>query len=77
MKIARAANADGDRFWALIDVAAGLARRIDAPFAAWAPLAAAGDETALDLAPEPMPLAGLQLLAPLEPGARVFGVGHT
>jgi len=75
MKIARVADADGDRFWALIDVDAGLARRIGAPFAAWAPLAAAGDEAALGLAPEPMPLASLQLLAPLEPGARVFGVG--
>lgn len=75
MKIARVADADGDRFWALIDVDAGLARRIGAPFAAWAPLAAAGDEAALGLAPEPVPLASLQLLAPLEPGARVFGVG--
>jgi len=75
MKIARVADADGDRFWALIDVDAGLARRIGAPFVAWAPLAAAGDESALGLAPEPMPLASLQLLAPLEPGARVFGVG--
>ena len=59
MKIARVADADGDHLWALIDVDAGLARRIGAPFAAWAPLAAAGDEAALGLAPEPMPLASL------------------
>jgi 2-keto-4-pentenoate hydratase/2-oxohepta-3-ene-1,7-dioic acid hydratase in catechol pathway len=76
MKIAFVAAPDGERFWALLDLERGNARRIRAPFAEWASSAgrgAAGE--AMDLSPYFTSLHELRLLAPLNPGARVFGVG--
>ncbi|WP_079437217.1 fumarylacetoacetate hydrolase family protein [Zoogloea sp. LCSB751] len=75
MKIARVADAFGERFWAQVDEDAGLAWRIASTFRTWAPAAAGGDTSGLRLAASPLSLATLRLLAPVEPGARIFGVG--
>lgn len=75
MKLAFAEDAGGDRFWVLVDPLPGLAWRVRAPFTAWAPFAAAGDAAALDLAPDPVRWSALRARAPVNPGARVFGVG--
>jgi 2-keto-4-pentenoate hydratase/2-oxohepta-3-ene-1,7-dioic acid hydratase in catechol pathway len=66
-----------DSFWALgdNDAEAGRAWRIRNPFEHWAPRLAAEGAGALDLAPQPLRLVDHCLLPPLEPGARVFGVG--
>ncbi|PMZ54279.1 hydrolase, partial [Pseudomonas sp. GW247-3R2A] len=50
-------------------------RRIHAPFTHWAGLGADLTPDALDLSGEWLPLSASRLLAPLEPGSRVFGVG--
>ncbi|MES2261682.1 MAG: fumarylacetoacetate hydrolase family protein [Pseudomonadota bacterium] len=75
MKLAFAENAEGRRDWVLIDPEADTARRVRAPFAQWAPHAAQGRMDALDLAPEVQRWSALRALAPVDPGARVFGVG--
>lgn len=74
MKLAFAEHG-GRRCWMLVDEESGSARVVRAPFASWAAVAALGDSSALDLAPVALPLASVRLLAPLNPGARVFGVG--
>lgn len=75
MKIARVADGDGARYWALVDPDAGTAQRINTPFAEWAPSAAGGSQDLLDLACGVQKLSALRLLAPVDPGSRVFGVG--
>lgn len=75
MKIARVEDATGSRFWACVEPDGCAARRIRAPFAEWAPNLGGQGAEALDLGIEALSLEGLRLLAPLEPGARVFGVG--
>jgi 2-keto-4-pentenoate hydratase/2-oxohepta-3-ene-1,7-dioic acid hydratase in catechol pathway len=75
MKLARARDAAGAVFWALVDEDRQALRRIGAPFADWAALASTGDAAALDLQGDWLPLAAVALQVPLEPGARVFGVG--
>ena len=75
MKLARLHDALDDSFWALIDEAADTAQRVRAPFSLWAPAVALGGSTALDLHPAVLTLSSLRLCAPVEPGARVFGVG--
>ncbi len=66
---------DGEEFWALLEPDSSRLRRICAPFAEWAPLLTEEGEAVLDLARDYLDLASCRLLPPLQPGARVFGVG--
>ncbi|MRV70503.1 hydrolase [Duganella sp. FT92W] len=75
MKLAFAGDAGGQRFWVLVDPVSDLALQVRAPFAQWAPAAAGGNAAALDLAPQPLRWSALRARAPVNPGARVFGVG--
>jgi 2-keto-4-pentenoate hydratase/2-oxohepta-3-ene-1,7-dioic acid hydratase in catechol pathway len=75
MHIGRVAGLADEPHWALIDPAAGTAQAIRNAFAQWAPTAASGSAAAFDLAPAARPLEEVRLLAPLQPGARIFGVG--
>lgn len=75
MKLAFAEDGVGWRGWVLVDAQAGTARRVRAPFAWWAPHAANGNTDALDAAPDSLSWSSLRALAPVNPGARVFGVG--
>ena len=74
MRIGRFADPEGAAFWALIDPAADTVRRIDGAITEWAASAAAEHADGLSLH-EPEPVRPLQPLAPVDPGARVFGVG--
>ncbi|MHA6138622.1 fumarylacetoacetate hydrolase family protein [Pseudomonas mohnii] len=74
MRLARVEVA-GQAFWALLDAPADRLRKVNAPFAHWAGLGAGLVADVLDLDAEWLPLSAARLLAPLEPGARVFGVG--
>lgn len=74
-QIARVRDGAGDRFWALAEPEAGTARRIDGAFVDWASRAAAQGSEGLPVAAASLRLGDLRLLAPVEPGARVFGVG--
>lgn len=75
MKLGLVATGSGWRRWALIDPEQGTLRLVRGPFGEWAADAAGGDTAALDLEPGCLPLASVRLLAPVDPGARVFGVG--
>lgn len=75
MKLAFAEDSAGRRGWLLVDTEAGSARAVRAPFERWAPAAARGDSAALDLAPGVLQWSAMRALAPVNPGARVFGVG--
>jgi 2-keto-4-pentenoate hydratase/2-oxohepta-3-ene-1,7-dioic acid hydratase in catechol pathway len=75
MHIARLSDGSDSIFWALVDLEAGTARRIRGPFAQWAPTAAGGAVGNLELDDQILALADHRLRAPVEPGARVFGVG--
>jgi len=71
MRIGRFADPEGATFWALIDPAADTVRRIDGAITEWAASAAAEHADGLSLHdPEP-----LRPLPPVDPAARVFGVG--
>jgi 2-keto-4-pentenoate hydratase/2-oxohepta-3-ene-1,7-dioic acid hydratase in catechol pathway len=74
MRIGRFADPEGTAFWGLIDPAAESVRRIDGDITEWAASAAAEDANGLRLQ-KPEPTSGLRPLAPVDPGARVFGVG--
>ncbi|MCA4964357.1 fumarylacetoacetate hydrolase family protein [Pseudomonas sp. Y24-6] len=74
MRLARVEVA-GQAFWALLDARTEQLRRVRAPFLHWAGLHADLVADALDPVGEWLPLSAARLLAPLEPGARVFGVG--
>ena len=75
MKLALVADAVSERYWALLDLGPGTLRRIRAPFADWSVPAAGGNGDAFDLAPHSVALRDVRLRAPVNPGARVFGVG--
>lgn len=74
MRIARV-EADGQAFWALLEDEPYHLRPITAPFAQWAGLTGAQAFEALELGPQSLPRSAVRLLPPLEPGARVFGIG--
>lgn len=74
MRLARV-EVTGEAFWALLESPSGPLRRIRAPFAEWVAVLAQQGIAALDLAEERIELARCRLLPPLQPGARVFGVG--
>lgn len=75
MKLARVRDGSGDAFWAQVDEVTHSVRRIGAPFGVWAAALTQHGEAALDLRAGWLPLANLQLCPPVNPGARVFGVG--
>ncbi|MFJ3483190.1 fumarylacetoacetate hydrolase family protein [Pseudomonas sp. NPDC090202] len=64
-----------ERFWALLDGDGTCLQRIRAPFAEWAGNGGAPAPTQLALDKVGIALAQCRVLPPLEPGARVFGVG--
>lgn len=74
MRLARV-EVTGEAVWALLESPSGPLRRIRAPFAEWVAVLAQQGIAALDLAEERIELARCRLLPPLQPGARVFGVG--
>jgi 2-keto-4-pentenoate hydratase/2-oxohepta-3-ene-1,7-dioic acid hydratase in catechol pathway len=74
MRLARV-EVDGQGFWALLDARGHRLRRVAAPFAEWAGLGRQLSTAALDLAGPWLPYSAARLLAPLQPGGRVFGVG--
>jgi len=74
MRIARCRRASTE-FWAAIDASAEVAEPITEPFSEWAP-ALCQDPRALDgHLGDPLPLNGVELLAPLLPGATVYAGG--
>lgn len=75
MKIARIREPDGRCGWALMEPDAGRVRRIRGAFSGWAARVTVDGVDALDLDPEGIDPAMVQLLAPVDPSARVFGVG--
>lgn len=75
MKLARCSDG-GAPFWGLVDVDAGTVTQIAGAFASWAPRVTRGEgRAALELSGAPLPLAGLRLLAPIEPVNRVVVAG--
>jgi 2-keto-4-pentenoate hydratase/2-oxohepta-3-ene-1,7-dioic acid hydratase in catechol pathway len=75
MKLARA-QLGSDIFWVTLELDSSVAHRIDEPFASWAPrVTESGSNAALQLVGDPLPLSGLTLLAPLEPGVCVVAGG--
>ncbi|MCL5042110.1 MAG: fumarylacetoacetate hydrolase family protein [Gammaproteobacteria bacterium] len=75
MRLARIEDAQGEQFWALLHPETGVAQRIRAPFPHWAGEVAQGGDALLDLSPVTIGPEDFRLLAPVEPGARIFGVG--
>ncbi len=75
MQIGYVAGLNGQACWALIEPATGSLRAIRNSFDEWAPGAASGSADAFDLDPVEHALGEVRLLAPVRPGARVFGVG--
>jgi 2-keto-4-pentenoate hydratase/2-oxohepta-3-ene-1,7-dioic acid hydratase in catechol pathway len=73
MRIGRFAAGDNAAFWGLIDPNAESVRRIDGDINAWAPIAAT--EGTMPVRQEAIAVSQLRLLAPVDPSARVFGVG--
>ncbi|MFJ1257913.1 fumarylacetoacetate hydrolase family protein [Cupriavidus sp. CuC1] len=75
MKLARVRDRQGEVFWGRVADDLQSVQRVGAPFALWAPAVARHGQAALELRGGSLPLASLQLCAPVQPGARVFGVG--
>lgn len=77
MRLIRVEHRD-EAFWALLDAEATYLQRIRGPFAEWAAACSAQGAQAvgaLNLDKVGIALAQCRVLPPLEPGARVFGVG--
>lgn len=74
MRLARVEH-QGECFWALFEDASLDLRRIRGEFIDWAPALAAGNASMLQRDEARLALGDCRLLPPLEPGARVFGVG--
>jgi 2-keto-4-pentenoate hydratase/2-oxohepta-3-ene-1,7-dioic acid hydratase in catechol pathway len=74
MRLARVKHR-GEAFWALLDAEAMFLQRIRAPFAEWVGTCLTGDFTAMSLDKVGLAVGECRFLPPLEPGARVFGVG--
>ncbi|KAA0696167.1 FAA hydrolase family protein [Halopseudomonas laoshanensis] len=75
MHLARVEDAAGARFWVLLHLDTGASQRINAPFSQWAGEVNTGSLSALDLSSTMLEPNTFRLVAPIEPGARVFGVG--
>jgi 2-keto-4-pentenoate hydratase/2-oxohepta-3-ene-1,7-dioic acid hydratase in catechol pathway len=74
MKIARIQTPTGHRSWAVVDPRARTLRRIVGSFSDWAPRAATAAPD-VPLESQSLRLDQVRLLAPVEPGGRIFGVG--
>ncbi len=72
MRVARFTGRDPTPFWGLIT--GDSVRRLGGPMTSWAPLVALDQLDGLDLS-APVALDSLRLLAPVDSGARVLGVG--
>lgn len=75
MRIARIEDSEGEAGWALLHPDTGCAFPIRGPFSRWAPLVASGDISVLNLESEGVSADDFRLLPPVQPGARIFGVG--
>lgn len=73
MRIGRFAAVDNAAFWGLIDPNTESVRRIDGDITTWAPTAAA--EGKMPVQQDAIALGRLRFLPPVDPSARVFGVG--
>jgi 2-keto-4-pentenoate hydratase/2-oxohepta-3-ene-1,7-dioic acid hydratase in catechol pathway len=75
VKIGRFEAADGSRFWGVLsDDGAGVTR-IEEPLSSWAPKVAGGGEATHVALGATADFDALRLVAPIEPGARIFGTG--
>ena len=75
MRLARVEDAAGARFWLLLHPNSSTGQRINAPFSQWAGEINTGNMSALDLSTTTLEQDTFRLIAPVEPGARIFGVG--
>lgn len=75
MRLARIQVAHGPKLWAQLCAESELAWPILGNFQDWVPQWVESCGAALALAKKAIPVDRYQLLAPVEPGARVFGVG--
>ena len=75
MKIVKFAGADERARWGAIDSEGRHVTPFTDQFATWARLVTEGDASAIEYSDERIALEGLQLLAPVETGGRVFGLG--
>ncbi|HDZ57805.1 MAG TPA: FAA hydrolase family protein [Pseudomonas xinjiangensis] len=75
MRLARVEDAAGARFWVLLHPDTDTGQRINAPFSHWAGQVSTGSISALDLSARTLEPDAFRLVAPVEPGARIFGVG--
>ena len=75
MRIGRFADTHDTWFWGLIDTDTQTVRAIAGELGSWALIAAAEDQQRLPLAGDQLPLTAFRPLEPVEPGARIFGVG--
>jgi 2-keto-4-pentenoate hydratase/2-oxohepta-3-ene-1,7-dioic acid hydratase in catechol pathway len=73
MKIARIETPGGHRAWAVVDPGAGTVRQVVGGFSEWAPRTAAAAPDVL-LESQSLNLDDVRLLAPIDPGGRIFGV---
>lgn len=75
MRIGRIEDLEGNVGWAALNPETGCARWILGVFSEWAVLASKGKLSDKNLSAEQLQAASFNLLAPIEPGARIFGVG--
>lgn len=75
MRLARVENTEKERFWVLLHPYTGTARRINAPFSLWAGKVSSGSLLELYLSEIVLEPDTFRIVAPVEPGARIFGVG--
>jgi 2-keto-4-pentenoate hydratase/2-oxohepta-3-ene-1,7-dioic acid hydratase in catechol pathway len=75
MKIGYVSGRNNVRRWAILDHDRNVARGIAGSICDWAPRLAADGQGSLPLDGDTVPLSELRLLAPVDPQARVFGVG--
>jgi 2-keto-4-pentenoate hydratase/2-oxohepta-3-ene-1,7-dioic acid hydratase in catechol pathway len=75
VKIGRFAHTNGDQFWGIVDDERKLVETLSCPFPEWAAVTASGRRPGPSQLGPAIPLADLRTVAPLEPGARILGVG--
>jgi len=75
VRIARLAGEDDKWFWGVLNGDAQTVRRLVGPMGSWSAWAATDDYRRLPLSGSEEPVSRFRLLAPLDPAARVFGVG--
>jgi 2-keto-4-pentenoate hydratase/2-oxohepta-3-ene-1,7-dioic acid hydratase in catechol pathway len=63
MHVGRFETTGGEQLWGVVDLTGGVVHPFDAPFADWAPKVSSGSDGLV------------RTVAPVEPGARIFGVG--